>query len=51
MHSAEGFTHANWWQANSLAGVMKVVEDFHKGSGSSSPLLVSANLILVSRLF
>jgi hypothetical protein len=42
MHSAEGFTHANWWQANSWAGVMKEVVGFHKGGGSSSPLLVSA---------
>jgi hypothetical protein len=42
LHSAEGFTHDNWWQANSVAGLMKVVEAFHKGGGSSSPLLVSS---------
>jgi hypothetical protein len=42
VHSAEGFTHDNWWQANSLAGLMKVLEAFHKGGGSSSPLLVSS---------
>ena len=42
VHSAEGFTHDNWWQANSMAGVMKVLEAFHKGGGSSSPLLVSS---------
>ena len=41
MQSAEGFTHANWWQANSWAGVMKAVEGFHNG-GSNSPLLISA---------
>src|ERR1700692_2189562 len=34
MHSAEGFTHANWWQANSWAGVIKVVEGLHQGGGS-----------------
>ncbi|HEY6428955.1 MAG TPA: hypothetical protein VIX84_17160 [Acidimicrobiales bacterium] len=55
MHSAEGFTHANWWQANSWAGVMKVVEGFHKGGGSSSPLLVSAtkhwDQVFVSRFY
>jgi hypothetical protein len=22
VHSAEGFTHDNWWQANSIAGLM-----------------------------
>lgn len=42
VHSAEGFTHDNWWQANSIAGLMKVLEVFHKGGGSSSPLLVSS---------
>jgi hypothetical protein len=55
MHSAEGFTHANWRQANSWAGVMKVVEGFHKGGGSSSPLLVSAtkhwDQVFVSRFY
>jgi hypothetical protein len=34
MHSAEGFTHANWWRASSWAGVMKVVEGFDKGAGT-----------------
>jgi hypothetical protein len=38
MHSAEGFIHANWWQANPWAGVMKVAEGFLKSGGSSSPL-------------
>jgi hypothetical protein len=42
VHSAEGFTHDNWWQANSIAGLMKVLEAFRKGGGSSSPLLVSS---------
>ena len=55
MHSAEGFTHANWWQANSWAGLMKVAEGFHKGGGSSSPLLVSAtkhwDQVFVSRFY
>jgi hypothetical protein len=41
VHSAEGFTHDNWWQANSWAGVLKVLEAFHKG-GSGSSLLVSS---------
>ena len=34
LHFAEGFTHNNWWQANSWAGVMKVVEGFDKGAGT-----------------
>jgi hypothetical protein len=55
VHSAESFTHANWWQANSMAGLMKVLEAFHKGGGSSSPLLVSStkhwDQVYVSRFY
>lgn len=42
VHSAEGFTHDNWWQTNSIAGLMKVLQAFHKGGRSSSPLLASS---------
>jgi len=42
VHTAEGFTHVNWWQAYSIVGLMKVLEAFHKSGGSSSPLLVSS---------
>ena len=55
VHFAEGFTHANWWQANSRAGVMKVLEALHEGGGSSSPLLVSStkhwDQVFVSRFY
>jgi hypothetical protein len=37
-----GFTHDNWWYANSWAGLTKVIEAFHKGGSSSSPLLVGS---------
>jgi hypothetical protein len=40
--SAEGFTHEIWWQANSIASLMKGREAFHKGGGSSSPPLLSS---------
>jgi hypothetical protein len=40
--SGEGFTHEIWWQADSNAGLMKVLEAFHKGGGSSSPPLASS---------
>ena len=50
-----GFTHDNWWQANSWAGVTKVLDAFHKGGGSSSPLLVSStqhwSQVYVSRFY
>ena len=42
VHSAEGFTHDIRWQANSIASLMKVLDAFHKGGGSSSPQVVSS---------
>jgi len=52
---AERFTHANWWQASSRAGVMKVIEALHQGGGSSSPLLVRStkhwDQVFVSRFY
>lgn len=55
VHFADGFTHANWWQANSRAGVLKVLEALHKGGGASSPRLVSStrhwDQVFVSRFY
>jgi len=55
VHFADGFTHANWWQARSRAGVMKALDALHKGGGSSSPLLVSStrhwDQVFVSRFY
>jgi hypothetical protein len=55
VHSAEGFTHDNWWQANSIASLMKVLEAFHKGGGSRPPPLVSStkhwDQIYISRFY
>lgn len=43
VHSAaDGFTHARWLQAKSIASLMKVVEPLHTGGGSSSPLLADS---------
>ena len=42
VHSAEGFTHAFWLQAKSIASLMKVIETVHKGGGSNSPLLAGS---------
>jgi hypothetical protein len=55
VNPGEGFTHDNWWHANSWAGMTKVLEAFHKGGGSSSPLLVSStkhwSQVYVSRFY
>lgn len=42
VHSADGFTHDNWWQANSIAALMKVLEAFRKDGNPGSPLLLSS---------
>ena len=42
VHTAEGATHDNWWQASSIAGLMKVLDTFHKTGGSATALLGSA---------
>jgi hypothetical protein len=55
VHFAEGFTHANWWQASSRAGVMKVLEALHRDVGSGAPLLLSSirhwDQVFVSRFY
>jgi len=55
VHAAEAFTHDNWWQANSIMGLMKVLEASHTGGGSSSPLLFSStrhwDQIYISRFY
>ena len=43
MHSVDGYTHDQWWQANSWAGVMKVSDGFHNSDVSSSPLFASSS--------
>jgi hypothetical protein len=42
VHQADGTTHDDWWSAMSLAGVLKVLEQFTKSGGSSASVLDSA---------
>jgi len=42
VRSREAFTHSNWWQANSTAGVLKVLDAFEKGGTSSSSRLINS---------
>jgi hypothetical protein len=55
LHSVDGFTHDNWWQANSWAGVIKVAEGSHKNDVSSSPLLAYStkhwDQVFISRFY
>jgi hypothetical protein len=55
VQTADGFTHDNWWQARSMAGLMKVLDAFYKSGGSASPVLVSStkhwDQVFVSRFY
>jgi|SRR5579862_7122140 len=55
VHSADGATHDNWWQASSMAGLLKVLDAFYKSGGTASPVLLSAtkhwDQVFVSRFY
>jgi hypothetical protein len=40
LHEVDGSTHDNWWQAMSMAGILKALEDL--AGGSTAPVLASA---------
>ena len=42
VHTADGATHDNWWQASSMAALMKVLETFYKSGGSTTTVLSSS---------
>jgi hypothetical protein len=55
VHTADGPTHDNWWQATSMAGLMKVLDAFYKSGGTSNGLLLSStkhwDQVFVSRFY
>jgi hypothetical protein len=55
VHTADGPTHDNWWQATSMAGLMKVLDTFMKGSSATNPLIQSStkhwDQVFVSRFY
>ena len=55
VHTTDGFTHDNWWQANSIAGLMKVLDGFYKIGTPTSSVINSAtkhrDAVLVSRYY
>jgi hypothetical protein len=42
VHQPEGSTHDEWWSATTMAGLLKVLEQFYKNGSSTSPVLASA---------
>jgi hypothetical protein len=55
VHQPDADTHDNWWSAMSMAGLMKVLEQFNASPGRSSDVLLSATKhsdeILVSHYY
>jgi len=53
VHSAEGYTHDNWWISHSVAGVLKILDAFEKQPATTGGALASttkhADELLVSR--
>jgi hypothetical protein len=55
VHQPDGETHDEWWSATSMAGLIKVLDQFYTSSSGSSPVLASAtkhwDTILLSRYY
>jgi hypothetical protein len=42
VHTEDGVTHDDWWSANSLAGIINILEQFYSSGGSTAPVLSAA---------
>lgn len=42
VHTTDGPTHDSWWQASSMAALLKVLDAFYKSGGAASPVLLSS---------
>lgn len=55
VHQLDAETHDNWWSSMSMAGLIKVLDQFYASESATSPALQSAtkhwDLILVSRYY
>jgi len=55
VHSAEGATHDNFWSSMSMAGLIKVLEQFYQSGTATNPVLSTAtkhwDSIYVSRYY
>ena len=55
VHTVDGPTHDNWWQARSMAALLKVLDAFYKSGSTASPVLVSSTKhwdgVYVSRFY
>jgi hypothetical protein len=55
VHQPDGETHDDWWSSMSMAGLIKVLDQFYESGNTTSPALNSAtshwDLIFVSRYY
>jgi hypothetical protein len=55
VHTPDGYTHDEWWTANSMAGLLNVLDQMYKANATTSPGLLTAtkhgDQILVSRFY
>lgn len=55
VHQRDGLTHDNWWSATSMAGLIKVLDQFYASTNRASDVLVSStkhwDLVFVSRYY
>lgn len=55
VHQEDGWTHDDWWAANSMAGLFNVLDQIYKAGNATSPVLSSAtkhqDYVLVSRYY
>lgn len=42
VHQVDGSTHDTWWVANSMAGLLDMLDEFYKSKSAVSPVLASA---------
>jgi hypothetical protein len=55
VHTPDGWTHDNWWSANSMAGLLKVLDQMYSSGAATNSALDSAtkhwDLVVVSRYY
>lgn len=55
VHRADGYTHDGWWSSTSMAGLLKVLDQFYSSGNSATPALETAakheDEVLVSRYY
>lgn len=55
VHTADGYTHDDWWSSMSMAGLMNVLDQFYKSGNSTAVVLGSStrhsDAIFVSRCY